>query len=238
MRFIASALGISAVRFSADDVLPERGVLQRELIARVTERYAFHVSPPVGPGLGLQQVLIFQSGVLGHTSGPIPIIQLSIFPDGIAAIAKDTDLAEAVLNDVMAECDSAVGYRYGVAQLESLYLSQLVVEFSAEFIERTAAFQIIRNTLDGSLCNDRREVHLKRLVFGLDLANETQMAIQQVGIQLPGVVTLVPRDFVIERRMPEPMERNRFFCAAPIRTKEHRVLLETIERDVVASNAN
>lgn len=227
MKLIAAAAGIAAARVSRDAVIPEKGVLQRDIVSHLAERYQFNISPHVGPDAPPSPVLVFQSGILDPAGKRIPIMQSLIFPDGCAAIAKDTDLADAILEDLMEEFDNTFGYHYGHATIQNFHLSNIVVQFDATFTERTKAFHIIQKFVNDSIAKDGHNYYLKHLSFGID------SEILPRGLPSTDIDKFISQDFIIERRAKEPLEKNLFFCSAPMRTKEHVALLENLERAVV-----
>lgn len=224
VRIIASVLGTAAVRVSVDDVLPRRGLLQRDLIAFVADRYRFNIHPSVSPGAPAQPILQFQSGEMASEHGTVAINVLGVFPDGDSVTAQDTDLADIVLTDFIAQLDSQFGYRFSELNPPHLYASALVVEFQESFVRRADTINAIQSVVNQTLDPSHQSYRLKRLGFGCDSSNETGPALS--------VSHILPPDVTIERRANEPMDRNRFFCVAPLTTQEHEGFLRRIEQAV------
>jgi hypothetical protein len=106
-----------------------------------------------------------------------------------------------------------------------LYTSAVVVEFEKNFVERTKAFRIIQQVINNEISIDLNNYQLKRLSYGYNIQGD-------IGV-VQSVDQLIATDVSIERRAGEPAERNRFFCTAPLRTDDHLLLLEKIERAVI-----
>ena len=89
MKLIAPVQGTAAIRVSNDEVIPERSILQRDLVKFVGDCYNFSVRPNIAPGMPLQPRLVFQQGKLIKDEGDeYPINQLTVFGDGDAIPAR------------------------------------------------------------------------------------------------------------------------------------------------------
>ena len=71
------------------------------------------------------------------------------------------------------------------------------------------------------------EIALKRLAFG----PQTKGVHLQVSLE-----NIDELDFTIERRSGRSFEDNRYFSSAPLRTSDHLVCLEQIEKLLQAAN--
>jgi hypothetical protein len=225
MRYVGPILAAAAARIAVDEVLPQKGVLQRDFIPFLTERYQFNLSPPTGIGVAPSPILTFGSGVFDPDGERIPIVQSIVFPDGCVVIARETNYAERILEDLMAACDNAFGYRYGTTSVERLILSQITVEFDDAFVQHVETFQVIQSLVNHALHREQSDYRLKRLSFGRDTDPDLPATISPTSMD-----HLMLRDFLIERRAGLPMDRNLFFCSAPMETKTHIETLGDIER--------
>jgi hypothetical protein len=226
MKMVTPLMGVAAIQVASDDVIPHRGMLQRDLVEFTSNRYKFNIKPeiPVGIPAAAIPLLQFQSGELVADGGKIPIVHIVILPDGYVVAARDTDLADSVMDDYLHSLDEGLGYRFATTHPERRYLSQIVAELDDKFVEGTAAFSVIQTVLNSDLGRENGNYKLKRLWFSYDSSAD--------GPSLPSVKHWISPDFIIERRAGEPMERNRFFCGAPLRLSDHLRLLERVESEV------
>jgi hypothetical protein len=217
MKVVTPVVGTAVVLASNDDTGPVGGVLPRDLIEFVGGLYKFTARPASDAGPLYQ----FTAGEFVTAEGKAPIHQIVIGPDGDALLAQNTDLADLIMTDYLARLDKGLGFRFGQANLARSYLSILVVEFDAAFVERFSLFEAIEQLTSEAIKGDGRRHKLKRLAFGTDALPDPTGA--------SAVAQFILRDLLIERRAGEPFERNRFFSRAPLRTNEHIRLLEQIE---------
>jgi hypothetical protein len=173
-------------------------------------------------------VLAFQSGELEGKEGKIPINNIIVFPDGYAATAQNTELADFVLKDLLSRLEHKFGYRFSSAEPKHQFVSAEIVEFDDRFVSKTEVFAAIQSILNTTFKGVNQPYQLKRLAFGYDPAITGALNMQPLSVD--GVL---PSDFVMERSANEPLERNRFFCSAPLASIEHRSLLEQIEKAVL-----
>lgn len=224
MRRITSLQGSAIVRYSTDDAASNTSVLTRDLVAFVAHRYQFSGVPEVPPGLILSQPFIFQAGEIVINERKIPINQLTHTAGTLFFTAKDTDTADLIAAQMIAEVDSEFGFRIGENIIGRRYLSALVVEFSPSIEDTLSAFSRITKILNDNLRTDRA-AHLRRLAFG---SGDTQARAQATGLfsydDIPNL------DFVIERRADESPERNRYHSTAPLSTADHERVLLLVEQ--------
>ncbi len=207
---------------SNDDTGPVGGVLPRDLIEFVGGLYKFTARPASDAGPLYQFTRLRREFCQRSRKGKAsPFYQIVIGPDGDALLAQNTDLADLIMTDYLARLDKGLGFRFGQANLARSYLSILVVEFDAAFVERFSLFEAIEQLTSEAIKGDGRRHKLKRLAFGTDALPDPTGA--------SAVAQFILRDLLIERRAGEPFERNRFFSRAPLRTNEHIRLLEQIE---------
>src|SRR6266851_2219041 len=204
MKVILGALGMVSVRVAGDDVVPERGLLQRDLVQSVGDLYSFAVRPNIPPNAPPQAfpILTFQQGRFVHTDGIFPIQQLVILQNGDLVAAANTDIAELVMNDYIEHLSTQLGFRYKNVPQTRYYASTLVVEFGEDFGNRISELQKILQILTDEMPSAGNVYHLRSVDFGYNdpITNLTAPEdLDRVG-------------FKIERRIGEPYQRNRFFC--------------------------
>ncbi len=223
MRPVFNIFGLAAVRVSGDDVLPERGLLQREILQFVGDLYGFSIRPNLPPNVPPQLVptMAFQQGQFQNEEGVFPIQQLVIFPDGDAVIAANTDVADMILSDYLDKLDTGLGYRCRGKPQKRSYVNNTVVEFDGTIDEFMPELNKISNMLDERIPRTGKPFSLKRLTFGFgDIA----------AGGLASLDLIEGADFTIEPRAGEPRDRHRYFSSAPTTTANHIQILETIER--------
>lgn len=227
MKVILAALGMVSVRVAGDDVVPERGLLQRDLVQFVGDLYGFAIRPNIPPNVPPQAfpILTFQQGRFVHTDGIFPIQQLVILQNGDLVAAANTDIAELVMNDYIEHLSSQLGFRYRDIPQTRYFSSTLVVEFDEGFGNRIAELQSIFEILTREMPSLGNVYYLRSVDFGYNdplTTLTTPEDLDRVG-------------FKIERRLGEPYNRNRFFCNAATKTSEHIRLLELIEATITKS---
>jgi len=224
MKLIASIQGTVAVRVSNDEVIPERSVLQRDVVQFVGDCYNFSVRPNIEPGTPPQvPILIFQQGKLIKDDGEYPIEQLTIFGNGHAITERSTEISDIILDDYLGKLDEGLGYRFAKSAQMRLYVSNVAIEFGAGLEEYIQALHMIEDILNNEIPRDGVPFKTKRLAFGY--GDPTQAALLSLD-------ELKNADFLIERRAGEPYSKNRYFSSAPLRTADHVRVLEKIEKSI------
>jgi len=216
---------MAAVRVSGDDVVPQRGVLQNDLVQYVGDMYGFSVRPIIPPNAPPQAfpILTFQQGRFLNKDGMFPVQQLIIYQNGDVVSAIDTEIAEVILDDYISTLDNNFGYRYANKPQKRYYLSTIVVEFERDIGRQIDGLRKIGEILTREIPREGRPFDTKRLLFGYGDAFN-------VVLSSPEVIERA--DFTIERRGGEPSERNRYFSSAPVRTRDHVRILELIEEAI------
>jgi hypothetical protein len=224
MKLIATVQGTVGLFASHDDVVPPNGVAVSDLIRVIGDTYKFSVRPPVEHlQTPLMSQLVFQSGVLEIGNEKLPITQLVTFPTGEMVSAINTDLAERVMDHYTALLDRELGYRFASAPTRKIYQSNIVVEFDKGLEEKITALKKIEELVSGDIKRSE-PFKIKRLAFG-----SGRVGLPFIQLSLSG---LEKTDFVIERRDPEPYDKNRYFCGAPTKTQDLIRLVEKIEQEI------
>jgi len=218
MRLIGYLQGFAAMREKVEEYLPERGIVQRELVELVRTRYEFQVFPQLGPGVLPQPTLLFAGGKFPGDGDSFGIYQLAMKEDGDVVVATTTEQADKVLNDLVNLLDVNLGYRLGTARITTRYVSNMVVEFDKGFEDYIVSLSKMASAIN-DLRVGRPAFNIKRISFGEGGITETNDPLALVEAS----------DFLIERRTGTSYEANRYFCSAPLPTAEHLSLLERIE---------
>jgi hypothetical protein len=123
----------------------------------------------------------------------------------------------------MSHLDDAFGYRFAKAPKKLLYLSSVIVEFDPPLEQLMSQLKAIEKLLNVAM--ERPEpFKIKRLAYGFGDVTQT--------LSINSLDEMKNADFVIERRVSEPYERNRYFCSAPMKTNDFINLLESIEHEL------
>lgn len=225
MNFIISNAGTAAVKVSADDVTPRRGVLARDLIDFAASEYQFSMSPTLPPGVPTAALPVHthQSGLFVDDDGErYPIVQLSVVGNGEIITAATTDIAEKILNHFIGRLDDVFGYRFASSRQKRVYHSQVVCQIEPSIELRLKEIGIIENLINKHIPRPDMPFKIKRLAFGGGDISPFFMPTSMDAIE--------HADFIIERRAGEPYSENRYFSSAPLRTAEHLALLEEFEQ--------
>ena len=219
MRLIGPLQGFAAFTEKEEEYQPETGTVQSDLIPFIANRYNFQSFPVLSPGTMPQPVLPFAGGKFVGEGQPFAIGQLLMTQNADVVVTVTTEQAELVLLDLVKALDENFGFRLGEASKRQLLLSNVVVEFDKgleEYIGKLSQISDIINNLGAEM----PAFNIKRLAFGagdiLVPANDPVAVMQHA-------------DFLIERRQGSPYEANRYFCSAPMHTRDLIRALERIE---------
>jgi hypothetical protein len=219
MRLIGTLQGYAAFRDALEEYLPERGIIQSEIIALIAERYSFQGFPRFPPGTPPQPVLNYVGGQFTNAEQSFAIVQLAMYQGGDVVVATTTDQAEMVLDDLIMLLDEKLGFRLGASNMKKHLLSQLVVEFDAGLETYIDKLSNMAATINRVQQEGKPPVNLKRIAFGSgDVEQPTDP-----------LLAVANSDFLIERRQGASYETNRYFCTAPMSTTDHIRILERIE---------
>lgn len=222
LKLVSSALGTVALYGPGDEVLPEGGLLQRDLVKFVGDAYQFSIRPEIPPGVPPQlfPTLSFQQGKL-EGKEIYPIHQMLLMQNGDAVSAQTTDAADFILSDLIKQLEHGLHYRYGdISGRRKTYFSAIIVQFDAALEDRISAFGRIEKILNRVIPRENMPFKPKILSFG-----HGDPAIQGIA----NVDDLLKADFSLQRRVGAPYSENRYFSSAPLSTTEHAELLQEIE---------
>jgi hypothetical protein len=220
MKLIGYLQGISAMREKPEEYLPERGVVQSDLIELVRTRYQFEVFPQIGQPLIVP--FLFQRGKF-TTDTSFAINQLIMRHDSDIVAATTTEQTDSVLEDLVKILDDNLGYRLKTSNKIMSWVSNLVVEFDGVFDDYIVKMAAMSNAIN-EMRAGMPKFSIKRMAFG-------HGGVEPIAITDP--LSAVERaDFLIETRSGTPYQPNRYFSSAPLRTAEHIALLERIEEIV------
>jgi hypothetical protein len=222
MKVIAPLQGIAAIRVLPEEILPSSTPPLLNIVFGVKSYFNFSVAPG-HEAIVAGNPLIFQSGRIVQADKEIGIHQLFMLPDGDIVLSSNTDFAEEGLQGLIRYLNEAFGYRMTGQSARTYYQSTVVVEFEKPFSESIPSIARIQQLL--SRANSGHEhFEMLRLSF-----------VRRMG-EFPNVISGNPLDgiekseFTIERRAGSPFSSNRFYCTAPLRTKDHIDALQELEQ--------
>lgn len=189
--------------------------------ALVQSRYSFVHAPTIAPIKEEQSMFRFERGVLKKGEKTHVFNVFDVHPHGLVVQGNDTDAGEAFFEDFMSFGIEHLGMKKPTREPMKVFVSAVIVEFEKDFNEVLKKWEEVSSIFTASLNN----------TYGTDLT-------VQVGtLNLrPDLQDMTPRqsvmfnDFVLERRIYEPYEHNRFYAAAPLRTDDHIALLKKFEK--------
>ena len=217
MEIVSLDSGRTTWLFPVEEILPLGGGDGPALVAAVAERYKFS-HPPANPTK--EEVdkngLKFVGGQFAIGVARAPIIEFTVFNDGIVAVSLSTEQSEAFLQDVYEFLLSNFNFRKISSEVRKANLSTVVIEFKTSLnglINGHEADLIARhlNKVDGT----NYPIELSRVDFALNKDPEFRPP-------------HIPR-LTIEKRANTPFSQHRYYSAAPIHTREHLEILQQIE---------
>jgi hypothetical protein len=222
MKVITPAQGMVVLRYSPDDTMPDRTVMMKDLVSFVGDAYNFSTKPQVPAAPIIEPLLNFQSGELLADGDKYPITAIVLTVGGSVVIARNTDDADFIADDLIGKLDTQLGYKIRANLKSRDYQSTLVVEFDPSLEQQISAFARAEEIINREIPRPSSPFKTKRLAFGYG----------DIGIALNRPFSLddIPNsDFTIDRRAGESYDRNRYYAAAPLRTSEHARVLALVE---------
>jgi hypothetical protein len=183
-----------------------------ELLTEIGAKYQFTIVPkPADLWSKPDYKAEFKHGRLGTNI----IDTLALFHDGFVVDSTiSTENAELFLNDSMQWLKSKVP---GLEETgKPYYLSQLEVSL------KLGGFGRLLDTIGN-------QIFLRLEKYGLLGVKPYAFSALQVNQDPLGKIGPKLSPFSIERRLDNPYSDNIFFAQAPLRTEDHKVLLETLE---------
>lgn len=213
MRIISFSAGSVVALFPLEAFVPLTGPNERGLLEDIDKRYHFGVKPNLSISRDeLEKTgLIFDNGTYQTSSGVITIARFSVHNDGIVVRAPKTDDAESFFSDVKEWLINECGFRS--VNEKRLYLSEIVVEFEKRLDNALKDFETISKIVTDAIDPIRGVVSSS--FYGFSLQFETNSG-------------NTPR-FSMERRIGSEVERECYYCSAPLTTQKHLKVLEELE---------
>lgn len=226
MNLIAADTGRVVHLVVPDEIRPINGIDLLAICRGIAARYDFSKVPQSLEGFIQPTGLKFEQGRLSDESAStILISDLSLFNDGMIVTCANTELAEAVVDDVLHWLISSGSIRIPKTLRPRTYTSNIVVEFDKVPPQRLSTLFKTTATLN-RLLKDQYGVS-----FDASLARLAFMADPKTK---PSYMNF---SFVLERRPDIEYDRNWFWSSAPLKFANHIALLEAMEADL-STNAN
>ncbi len=206
------------ILFPLEEVIPLEGMNGPEAITKIQQRYEFLKAPD--PAMTREDAIKtgykFGTGQIPENRKKSIITEFAIYNDGIVADAKNSEIAEAFLRDIIHFMQSEFEFREFTTEPKTHFWNQLVVEFEKPLGRLFPSLGRISGAISRHLGDD---VSLNLARFDL----QTEMPVADGGP--------APK-FILERRVGIPFKNERYHSSAPIRTKDHVAVLEEIERSI------
>lgn len=199
---------------SLEAFAPLGAINERQLLAEIRERYSFMRQPDLTlPKAEIESNgLIFESGIYNGHDSIMNISRLAIHKDGIVANASTTDEAEEFFEDLREWLLRSWNFRE-VPSI-SLFGSEIIVDFEKPLSNLLKDFKAISSAINQGLSGSQE--------------NLGEVSFRHLAFEFKSHSGQAPK-FMMERRLDSPVDQERFFCSAPMRTKLHLQTLSNIE---------
>jgi hypothetical protein len=220
MRVVAFDSARVTVLFPFEEVIPLGGIAAPGMVNEVISRYNFAKGPDLGlPREELQKTgLKYENGSYNAQNRPVPIVSFVIYSDGVVVDASKTEDAEEFWDDLCRWMISEKKFRDFTIAPSRRFLSQIIIEFDKPLSKLIGGFEFLTRTVSDKL----------------DAIYDTQIKLgfARVDLEFDRISersSLIIPKFIIERRANIPFSRERYFCAAPLRSKDHVEVLQKLE---------
>lgn len=221
MRLIAHESSRVTILFPFEEVVPIGGADGKAIVAAIAHKYEFLHLPDLSVGRDElnKNGLVFESGAFDHLGDRSNIHSLKVYNDGVNIDALTTEAAEAFWNELLNTIRTEYGFREFVSHPRKYFWSQVVVEFDNRLSNLLSSYEKIVSKIRSAVAPTYGENISNCWFARLDLRWDS------TDRKNPDPA---PR-FTIERRNGVPFDQERYFCGAPMQTKEHISILEMIE---------
>lgn len=205
--------------FPLEEFAPSSGANPPSILNAIADRYSFTQKPNITTREDMNKSgLVFGVGQFRADGEPIMVNDFAIYNDGIVAVSRTTESAEAFLNDVFTWVTDTFGFRK-VDNSRRLYSSTIIVEFDHSPSQLVAGYERLIGLLNArtkTVMRKSASLQFSRLDFEMDSRELTD-----------GQVA-VPK-FILERRGGVDFSKERYFSAATMQTTDHVAVLTEIE---------
>jgi hypothetical protein len=209
------------VLFPFEEVTPIRGANGPAIIASIAGRFRFLKSPDLTiPRTEQEKIgLRFENGIFGVGDSQIIIAEFVIFNDGVVISARTTEEGEVFWQTILEVMLHEHNFRDFSSTPVRRFVSQLVVEFDHPLERLINSYADIANSVSTHLST----VYDTSIPLGFA---RFDLEFDKIG---QNSSLTVPR-FIIERRQGTPFARERYYCSAPLRSRDHIAILERLEK--------
>lgn len=195
-----------------------------DAIKLLWERYGFVQFPTTAEEMLAQdKPMVFRHGKFKHGEVDTVILALTVYPSMIAVdVATTTDDAEAVVDD-LGEWGKRVLDAELLPMKERQYVSQLEVKLELDLGKSFPALDGIGAMISGFL-RQYRDADTPAIPFG----------VSALALTTDPVSVLASSDFRLERRVNISYESQLYFSQAPLKTGDHILVLDKLERALLA----
>jgi hypothetical protein len=184
------------------------------LIKSLVERYSFAVYPRTIEEVAGEKI-IFRQGLFRN----LGIEELAVYKDGIVVNSRsDSDFIEEFLEDLYKWLAAQGISRINTHKLNKIYDCRLIFKSEVDIPKKLQTIDHLAKTISMAL----------RDATGIDATYQSS------GISLSADATkslgLKPSEFRLERRAGQPFESDLYYSAAPLPTKAHIKILNSLEK--------
>ncbi len=162
----------------------------------------------------------FHHGKFTIDTRTVRIERFQVFSNGLIAITRtDTDDANLFIDDVLNFASARFNAQVPEVPGPTCYLSHLEVELQIQLEEGFPSLKSIADKISESvgkygLINPQARFQMTGLSFYIDTSNNPNTPVQP---------------FTLERRVKKPFASNLYYSTAPLKTSEHRNILQHLE---------
>jgi hypothetical protein len=213
MNIISYRSGSLIALFPMEEFSPLKTVNEKHVLDKISEIYKFGKSPNISVSRDELQKsgLVFETGFHDTPDGTATIIQFSVHNDGVIIRASTTDQAENFFMELKEWLVNEYDFR--PVPVNSMYMSEIVVDFEKPLSNAFKDFEKILNIVTTKVSESREVISSSLQGFSIEFSEKSN----------------IPR-FFIERRVGSDIKQERYFCGAPLKTKDHVEVLGEIER--------
>lgn len=218
MKIISQDICRVTVLFPLEEIVPLEGINGPEAIAKIQQRYEFLKTPD--PAIGREDAAKngykFGTGQISLNGKKSIVVEFAIYTDGIVADAKNSEIAEKFLDDIILFMQNEFGFRQFTTEPTRHFWNQAVIEFERPLEGLFPSFDNVSGAIS-------------RFLGAGTLMRFARLDLQGEKGPTPNSA---PPKFVLERRAGIPFDRERYYSSAPLRTEDHVAVLEEIERSL------
>ena len=209
--------------FNADEIKPRKGFYPPEFRRMVGERYRFATLPDIEKKIEGGLKFGFGQFVTGERT--INIADLTVYNDGVAVEATNSDDADIVLTEFIEWIKENLGINEPTTIIPRSYISGVVVDFDAPIDHAWSLFQAF-----AEIATD---------IYGAVYNVTPKFALSRIGLTATdrGTPAIINPELIIERRgnISLPSKTNRHYCSAALPSDFLIELMSRFEKIALSS---